>query len=69
MEFTILIRRAEEGGFWAEAPALSPLPWGDTADGTLENIGEAIEGHVEALQQEGLGIPGGRPDQRQGQGL
>lgn len=58
MEFTVVIRRAEEGGFWAEVPALPGCySQGETVEETLENIREAIEGHMEALQQEGLGVP------------
>ncbi|HQE37469.1 MAG: type II toxin-antitoxin system HicB family antitoxin [Candidatus Methanoculleus thermohydrogenotrophicum] len=58
MEFTVVIRRAEEGGFWAEVPALPGCySQGETVEETLENIREAIEGHVEALQQEGQEVP------------
>lgn len=58
MEFTVLIRRAEEGGFWAEVPALPGCySQGETVEETMENIREAIEGHVEALRQEGQGVP------------
>jgi len=53
-----VIRRAEEGGFWAEVPALPGCySQGETVEETLENIREAIEGHVEALQQEGQEVP------------
>ncbi|HQC33217.1 MAG TPA: type II toxin-antitoxin system HicB family antitoxin [Methanoculleus sp.] len=58
MEFTVMIRRAGEGGFWAEVPALPGCySQGETFEETLENIREAIEGHMEALQQEGQGVP------------
>ena len=58
VEFTVMIRRAGEGGFWAEVPALPGCySQGETIEETLENIREAIEGHMEALQQEGQGVP------------
>ncbi len=58
MEFTVVIRRAEEGGFWAEVPALPGCySQGETVEETLETIREAIAGHVEALQQEGQEVP------------
>jgi predicted RNase H-like HicB family nuclease len=58
MEFTIVIQKAEEGGFWAEVPALPGCySQGETVEETMENIREAIEGHVEALRQEGQGVP------------
>ncbi|MFA5614895.1 MAG: type II toxin-antitoxin system HicB family antitoxin [Methanoculleus sp.] len=58
MEFTVMIRRAGEGGLWAEVPALPGCySQGETIEETLENIREAIEGHMEALQQEGQGVP------------
>jgi len=58
MEFTVVIQKAEEGGFWAEVPALPECySQGEPVEETLGNIREAIEGHVEALRQEGQGIP------------
>ena len=58
MEFTVVIRKAEEGGFWAEVPMLPGCySQGETIEETLENIKEAIEGHVEALRQEGRAVP------------
>ncbi|KAF5081910.1 MULTISPECIES: type II toxin-antitoxin system HicB family antitoxin [Methanoculleus] len=58
MEFTVVIQKAEEGGFWAEVPALPGCySQGETVEETMENIREAIEGHVEALRQEGQGVP------------
>ncbi|MEG3055726.1 MAG: type II toxin-antitoxin system HicB family antitoxin [Methanoculleus sp.] len=58
MEFAVMIWKAEEGGFWAEVPALPGCySQGETVEETLKNIRDAIEGHVEALLQEGLGIP------------
>ena len=58
MEFTVVIQKAEEGGFWAEVPMLPGCSsQGETIEKTLGNIKEAIEGHVEALRQEGQAVP------------
>lgn len=58
MESAVVIQKAEEGGFWAEVPALSGCySQGEIVEETLENIREAIEGHVEALRQEGRRVP------------
>lgn len=58
MEFTVVIQKAEEGEFWAEVPMLPGCSsQGETIEKTLGNIKEAIEGHVEALRQEGRAVP------------
>ena len=58
MEFTVVIQKAEEEGFWAEVPMLPGCySQGETVEETLENIREAIEGHMEALRQEGQAVP------------
>jgi predicted RNase H-like HicB family nuclease len=54
MEFTILVHKAEEGGFWSEIPALS----GCYSQGeTIENTKEAIEAYLVALKEDDLEIP------------
>jgi predicted RNase H-like HicB family nuclease len=58
MEYTVIMHPAEEGGFWAEVPALPGcLSQGETIEEALENIKEAIESHVIALRDEGEEIP------------
>jgi len=53
MEYTILVYRAEEGGFWAEVPALPGCySQGETIEETMENVKEAIEAHLLALKEE-----------------
>ena len=48
MKLKILIHPAEEGGFWAEVPALlGCVSEGDTIEETLANIREAAEGWLE----------------------
>ncbi len=45
MKLKIIIHTAEEGGYWAEVPAIEGCATqGDTFEELLENIYEAIEG-------------------------
>jgi len=58
MEYTILIYRAEEGGFWAEVPVLPGCySQGETIEETMENVKEAIEVHLLALKEENEELP------------
>ena len=45
MKIKIVVHEAEEGGFWAEVPAIPGcVSQGETMEELLENIHEAIEG-------------------------
>ena len=45
LTFTVLVHDAEEGGYWAEVPAIPGCAsQGDTFEELLENLYEAIEG-------------------------
>ena len=45
MKLKIIIHEAEEGGYWAEVPAIEGCATqGDTFEELLENIYEAVEG-------------------------
>ena len=45
MKLTVVVHHAEEGGFWAEVPAIPGCAsQGETYDELLRNIHEAIEG-------------------------
>ncbi|MBI5816733.1 MAG: type II toxin-antitoxin system HicB family antitoxin [Nitrospinae bacterium] len=45
MKLKIIIHKAEEGGFWAEVPAIPGCATqGETMEELLENIHEAVEG-------------------------
>lgn len=58
MEYTVLIHTADEGGYWVEVPALPGcFSQGETLDEVLTNVREAIELHLESLQEEGQEIP------------
>jgi predicted RNase H-like HicB family nuclease len=63
MRVKVVVHDAEEGGFWAEAPALPGcVSQGDTMDELLANIGEAIEAWLEAEP------PSEKGDDHSGQG-
>jgi predicted RNase H-like HicB family nuclease len=48
MKLKVLVHPAEEGGFWAEVPALPGcVSEGETMGETLANIREAAEGWLE----------------------
>jgi predicted RNase H-like HicB family nuclease len=58
MEYTVIIHKAEEGGYWAEVPALEGCySQGETIEESMVNIKEAIESHIIALQEEGMQLP------------
>jgi predicted RNase H-like HicB family nuclease len=47
-EYTILVHKTEEGGFWSEVPALPGCySQGETVEETIQNPKEAIELHIE----------------------
>jgi len=59
MWYTVIIHKAEEGGYWAEVPALPGcFSQGETVEEALKNVREAIEAHLEVLREEGQEIPG-----------
>jgi len=58
MEYTILIHKAEEGGFRAEVPALPGCDsQGETVEETIANTREAIELHISCMKDDGMEIP------------
>ena len=45
MKLTMLVHEAEEGGYWAEVPAITGcVSQGESLDELLENVREAVEG-------------------------
>jgi predicted RNase H-like HicB family nuclease len=45
MKFKMIVHEAEEGGFWAEIPAIPGcMSQGETMEELLKNIREALEG-------------------------
>jgi len=58
MEYTVILHQAEEGGYWAEVPALPGCySQGETVEQTMRNVKEAIESHLEALREDKEEIP------------
>lgn len=58
MKLKVVIHESEEGGYWAEVPALPGCATqGDTVEELIENLHEAIEGwlsiDVEPFQMTG----------------
>ena len=52
MKVKVVIHPADEGGFWAEVPALPGcVSEGETLDEVLANIREAAEGWVEVAAE------------------
>jgi predicted RNase H-like HicB family nuclease len=52
MKFKVFVHPAEEGGYWAEVPALPGcVSEGDTLDEVLSNIREAAEGWIEVATE------------------
>jgi predicted RNase H-like HicB family nuclease len=48
VKLRVVVHSAEEGGFWAEVPALPGcVSQGETLEETLDNIREAAEGWLE----------------------
>ena len=45
MRIKVVVHKAEEGGFWAEVPAIPGCATqGDTMDELMRNLHEAVEG-------------------------
>ena len=58
MEYSILIHKAEEGGFWSEVPALPGcISQGETVEETIANAKEAIESMISCFREENREIP------------
>ena len=61
-DYTVILHPAEEGGYWVDVPALPGCySQGGTEEEALVRIREAIEAHIEVLQEDGQRIP---PDQK-----
>jgi len=58
MKLKVIIHDAEEGGFWAEVPAIPRcMTQGETFEDLLLNLYEAIEGCLSVDIQESLITP------------
>jgi predicted RNase H-like HicB family nuclease len=48
----VIVHRAEEGGFWAEVPAIPGCATqAETLDELLENVHEAVKGCLDTLAE------------------
>jgi predicted RNase H-like HicB family nuclease len=57
MKIKVVVHEAEEGGFWAEVPAIPGCATqGETMDELLRNVQEAIEGCLSRIG--GARLPG-----------
>ena len=53
MKMKIIIHDAEEGGYWAEVPSLPGCgTQGETIEELISNLYEAVEGYLEARQED-----------------
>jgi predicted RNase H-like HicB family nuclease len=53
MKYKVVIHEAEEGGYWAEVPALSGcFSQGESLEEVEENIKEAIEAYLESQEKD-----------------
>jgi antitoxin HicB len=58
MEFTVILEECEEGGYTVTCPALPGcVSEGDTYEEALQNIKEAIEGYLEAMEKQARMTP------------
>ena len=54
----VVITKGEDGYWVAECPSLPGcISQGQTKEGAISNIREAIQGYIEALDDDGLPIP------------
>lgn len=61
MKLKVIIHDAEEGGYWAEVPAIPGCATeGDTMEELLQNIYEAVEGCLSVEIDEDMTAPMGR---------
>ncbi len=58
-EYTVILHwDPDYQGFWAEVPALPGcVSQGKTKEEALENVREAIELHIEAMEEDGEEVP------------
>lgn len=56
--YTVIVYKAEEGGYWTDVPALPGAgSQGDTLEEALQMTKEAIELMLETLREDGRAIP------------
>lgn len=59
MKLAVLVHRAEEGGYWAEVPAIPGCATqGETFEELLQNLYEAVEGCLSVPLESLQTLPG-----------
>jgi len=62
LKYSVIIHKAEEGGYWLEVPALEGcFTQGETMKELLKNAQEAISLYLEVLKDSGEKIPKDEP--------
>lgn len=57
-EYVLIIHPAEEGGYWAEVPALPGCyTQGETVEEVLGRAPDAIGSYIDALREDGKDVP------------
>lgn len=57
MKIKVIVHEAEEGGYWAEVPALPGcVTEGDTWEELIGNIKEAVEGCLEVIAERNTNV-------------
>lgn len=60
MDYILVIHEAEEGGYWAEVPALEGcFAQGETVEEVIADARSAIASHLAALRENGREVPSG----------
>ena len=58
MEYSVVVNRDKEGGYWVQVPALlGCYSQGETLSEALEHVREAIELYVDVLRERGEPVP------------
>ncbi len=58
MDYTVILHKADEGGYWVEVPVLPGCySQGETVEETLANVKEAIQLYLGVLKSEGKAAP------------
>ncbi len=54
MEYVVIVHTAEEGGYWAEVPALDGcFAQGESVEEALDDVRGAITSHLQAMAEFG----------------
>ena len=58
LEYSVVVHKAEEGGYWLEVPALEGcFTQGETMKEVIKNAKEAIKLYLEGLEELGEELP------------